>query len=69
MRAAGCSIMSVCISGSSWHPAEAKLLHFCDDILEGPEGSKNDPIALNIYENCRKSVRGGGVSLSALVAQ
>jgi len=43
---------------------KAKLLHFCDDILEGPEGSKNDPIALNIYENCRKSVRGGGVSLS-----
>mmetsp|Transcript_40840 Transcript_40840/g.83919 ORF Transcript_40840/g.83919 Transcript_40840/m.83919 type:complete len:789 (+) Transcript_40840:89-2455(+) len=40
---------------------KAKLLHFCDDILEG---SKNDPIALNIYENCRKSVRGGGVSLS-----
>ena len=44
---------------------EAKLLHFCDDILDG---SKDDPIALSTYENCRHSVSKGGVSLSYFVS-
>ncbi|CAE7576589.1 unnamed protein product [Symbiodinium natans] len=52
------SIFSVFVDSKM---CQAKLLHFCDDILDG---SKDDPIALSTYENCRHSVSKGGVSLS-----